>query len=84
MDTAQTDFLNEVDGFLERTGMSATTFGRAAVSDPRFVPDIRAGRAPNLRLVQRVRDFIRDHDAPPTSPSQGEGDAASERESAAS
>lgn len=58
MQTLAADFLNEVDAFLARSGMTATAFGRAAVSDPNFVADIRGGRAPSLRLVQRVKDFI--------------------------
>lgn len=52
------EFRSEVEGFLERTGMSASAFGRAAVNDPNFVLDLRAGRNPNLGLVDRVHDFM--------------------------
>lgn len=55
--TAET-FLAEIDRFLTRTSMSASAFGRAAVGDPNFVGDLRAGRMPNLRLVAKVNDFI--------------------------
>ncbi len=62
MDAAVIDFIAELDAFLTRSGMTATALGREAVKDPSFVRDVKAGRAPSLRLVQRVRDFIRDHD----------------------
>lgn len=63
-------FLSEIDAFLTRSGMSATAFGRGAVNDPNFVPDLRAGRKPNLGLVDRVHEFITKNDtpAPPSAP----------------
>lgn len=57
-------FLSEIDIFLSRSGMSASAFGKAAVGDPNFVKDVREGRHPNLRLVGRVADFIRDYSPP--------------------
>lgn len=66
-------FLKEVESFLERTDFTASSFGKAAVSDPNFVGDLRTGRSPSLALVDRVHDFIKTHDAK----------AASEKESAA-
>jgi hypothetical protein len=59
MSTPAQDFLNEIEAFLKRTGMSATAFGRDALKDPNFVHDLRAGRMPNLGIVERVNDFIR-------------------------
>lgn len=56
------DFRAEVDRFLTRTGMSASRFGREAVGDPNFVGDLRAGRAPTLRMAQRVGEFMRGRD----------------------
>ena len=55
-------FLLEIERFLERSGMSATAFGLAAVNDPNFVGDLRNGRKPNLGVVDRVHEFIRNHD----------------------
>ena len=55
-------FLSEIEAFLTRSGMTATAFGKAALNDPSFVPDLRTGRKPNLGLVDRVHDFIRSHD----------------------
>jgi hypothetical protein len=56
-------FLDEIDAFLKRTGMKASVFGRSALNDPNFVSDLRAGRMPNLGLVARVHEFIREHEA---------------------
>ncbi len=56
-------FLAEIDAFLDRSKMSATAFGRGAVNDPNFVRDLRAGRMPNLGLVERVHQFIRSQEA---------------------
>jgi 2,4-dienoyl-CoA reductase-like NADH-dependent reductase (Old Yellow Enzyme family) len=52
-------FLSEIDAFLKRSGMSATAFGREALNDPSFVHDLRNGRKPNLGVVSRVGDFMR-------------------------
>lgn len=40
--------------------MSATAFGRAAVRDPNLVGDLRAGRKPNLGLVDRIEAFMKE------------------------
>lgn len=52
-------FLSEIEAFRERSGMTASAFGRAVLNDPNFVGDLRKGRAPSLRLVSKVNDFIR-------------------------
>jgi hypothetical protein len=44
--------------------MSATAFGIAVAKDPNFVHDLRAGRVPNLRMVDRVNQYIAAHPAP--------------------
>jgi hypothetical protein len=54
-------FLQDIENYLARTGMSASAFGRAAVGDPSFVLDLRNGRAPNLRLAARINDFMQAH-----------------------
>lgn len=56
-------FLSQIEGFLRRTGMSATRFGMLAVRDPQFVHDVRSGRAPSLATVDRVLAFIAMQDA---------------------
>lgn len=62
------DFRAEIESFLERSGMSATAFGKVVVGDPSFVHDVRAGRMPSLRLVEKVQTFIRDWQDPITPP----------------
>lgn len=57
-------FISEIDAFLDRTGMTATSFGWEAIRDPNFVGDLKKkGRQPTLGVVGRVQSFIRDHDA---------------------
>jgi hypothetical protein len=51
-------FLAEIEAFLQRARMSPSGFGRAAFGDPNFVRDLRGGRAPSLRLVDRARAFM--------------------------
>jgi 2,4-dienoyl-CoA reductase-like NADH-dependent reductase (Old Yellow Enzyme family) len=50
-----------IDAFLEATDLSASAFGRAAVGDPNFVRDLREGREPKRRLVDKVDAYIRNH-----------------------
>lgn len=64
MGTPVENFLSEIDSFLKRKEMSASAFGKAALKDPSFVMDVRAGRMPNLGLVQRVMDFIASQEEP--------------------
>jgi hypothetical protein len=62
MSTAAERFLSEIDAFLTRKGMTPSAFGKAALNDPNFVADLRAGRMPNLGLVERVHTFIKSHE----------------------
>lgn len=64
---AAESFLAEIDSYLSLSGMSDTAFGKAAVGDPSFVSDLRAGRSPGLRLVDKVRKYITD--SLPSNPS---------------
>jgi hypothetical protein len=50
--------LAEIDAFRSRTGMTASAFGRTAVSDPNFIGDLHKGRMPSLLLIDRVRNFM--------------------------
>jgi len=60
LNPAQT-LLAEIDQFLERTGTAPTAFGKAALSDPNFVWNLRAGREPRFSTAKRVMDFIESH-----------------------
>ncbi len=55
-------FRDEIEGFLARFNLNATTFGREAMADPSFVFDIRNGRMPNLRTIDRVREWMHEHE----------------------
>ena len=50
--------LRDVENFLKAESISAARFGRDAVGDPRFVFDLRRGREPRQRTIDRVRDFL--------------------------
>ena len=50
--------LREVEKFLKSSNMPAARFWREAVKDPRFVFDLRNGREPRPRTVERVRAFL--------------------------
>ena len=50
--------LREVEKFLRASQVPATRFGREAMRDPRFVFDLRNGREPRLRTVDRVLAYL--------------------------
>jgi hypothetical protein len=54
-------FLAEIEDFLAHERVTASAFGRAAVGDPNLVRELRRGRAPGLRLVDRARAHICAH-----------------------
>ena len=58
-------FLVDVEAFLSERRMEASLFGRNALKDPNFVFDLRKGRCPNLRTIQRVRGFMAGHASKP-------------------
>ena len=58
MESSANAFLAEIEAFLARERVSSSTFGRAAVGDPNFVRDLREGRAPSLRMVDRSRVYM--------------------------
>jgi hypothetical protein len=53
--------IRKIESFLRQTGMRATTFGRLAARDPRFVFDLRNGRMPRARTEQRIEHFMNEH-----------------------
>ena len=50
--------LREVEKFLRRSDIAPTRFGREAMGDPRFVFDLRNGRDPRPRTVERVLAYL--------------------------
>lgn len=53
-------FSEEVEKYLARTKLKPTAFGVAAVGDPNFVFELRAGREPRIGTIDKVRQFLRD------------------------
>jgi 2,4-dienoyl-CoA reductase-like NADH-dependent reductase (Old Yellow Enzyme family) len=51
----------DVETYLERSGMTATAFGVAAMSDPRFVFDLRADRECRSKTEERARQWMKSH-----------------------
>lgn len=50
--------ISRIERFLRQTDMPWTKFGRLAVSDPRFVADLRNGRLPRPATERRVEHFM--------------------------
>ena len=51
-------FKAEIEAFIKEHKIAATRFGKEAVGDPKFVFDIRQGRAPSWRTAERVKAFM--------------------------
>ena len=49
-----------IERFIRTHNVAPTRFGRDAVRDPRFVLDLRNGREPRRRTVNRVLAYIDD------------------------
>lgn len=58
MGTLESAFRTEVEDFLEASDIDPTTFGREALNDPSFVFDLRKGRSPSVRTIDRVHEFM--------------------------
>lgn len=56
--------LERIERHLKETHMSATRFGRRAVGDPRFVLDLRMGRRPRRRTLEKVEHYLQNHEPP--------------------
>ena len=50
--------LRDVEKFLRGRHIPATRFGREVMGDPRFVFDLRNGREPRDRTIEKVRAFL--------------------------
>ncbi|RIV80170.1 hypothetical protein D2V17_20185 [Aurantiacibacter xanthus] len=55
--------LERIENHLRDNDISATTFGREAVGDPRFVLDLRNGRNPRRKTVLRLEAYLSDRGA---------------------
>lgn len=50
--------LPRIERFLNRSAMPPTVFGRQVANDPRLVLDMRRGREPGDRMVERIEAFL--------------------------
>ena len=50
--------LDRIEIHLIKHRISATRFGRRAVGDPRFVLDLRLGRRPRRRTLERLNAYL--------------------------
>lgn len=58
-------FLASMEAYLIATSMTPAAFGSATVRDPNFVFDVREGRSPSLRLVEKVQTYMAENPPPP-------------------
>lgn len=65
MSTLHPDLVAEIAAFCERSGVSKSAFGTAAVGDPRFVFDLESGREIRRRTYARVRHYLDTGEAMP-------------------
>lgn len=56
--------VQQIDGFLERTGMAPSTFGRKAVNDGKLLDRLRSGGQVGLDTAEKIQRFILTHEAP--------------------
>jgi hypothetical protein len=59
--------LDRIESHLKEARISATRFGRRAVGDPRFVLDLRMGRRPRRRTLERVEGYLSRFPSPSSS-----------------
>lgn len=52
------DFIRDIEAFCRTHQLRESRFGRAAVNDTTFVPQLRAGREPRRATVGKVRQFM--------------------------
>ena len=58
--------LQRIEKYMQAERVPPTRFGREAVGDPRFVFDLRDGRQPRSKTVQRVAEYLdrAEHETP--------------------
>jgi sulfate adenylyltransferase subunit 2 len=70
MDTIASAFLTEIEGFLTKTALDPSSLGKQALGDPSFVSDLRKGRSPSTRTIEKIRSWIRTQETPMSEPSK--------------
>jgi hypothetical protein len=54
-------FIDEIESFLEQTGIQRNKFGKAITGNPSFVQRLKAGVEPKPSTVSKARAFMADH-----------------------
>ena len=75
MDRVAQSFLEEIEAFLKSAGLEPTALGKQALGDPNFVFDLRKGRSPSTRTIEKVRSWITSQTAPPAREAPARADA---------
>ena len=57
--------LTEIEAFMDRASMSATSFGVEAMGDRHLVRRLRQGGTVQQKTADKIRDFIEKHKLPP-------------------
>jgi sulfate adenylyltransferase subunit 2 len=68
MDSVAQSFLAEIEDFLSSAGVDPSALGKQALGDPNFVFDLRKGRSPSTRTIDKVRSWIAQQAAPAGAP----------------
>ena len=63
MDMTAQKFLSEIEGFLAARNFDPTSLGKQALGDPSFVFDLRKGRSPSTRTIEKVRAWMREQES---------------------
>lgn len=71
------EFCQAVEGYLQASGLSPSTFGTKAAGDPNFVFNLRGGREPRSSTVDKIERYMHDNPVPEAvaQPTQGEAAA---------
>lgn len=75
MDTIAQTFLTDIEAFIAESDIDPTTLGKQALGDPSFVFDLRKGRSPSARTMDKVRAWMRGNASdvkPAPAPTTGE------------
>ena len=55
-------FKTQIEVFIQRVGITPTTFGRMALGDPNFISQLRNGRVCSLKTAEKICAFMESYD----------------------
>jgi hypothetical protein len=55
-------FKTQIEDFIQRVGITPTTFGRMALGDPNFISQLRNGRLCSLKTAEKICAFMESYD----------------------